>query len=353
MRRILVATTILAAACGGKSTIMATAEIKASATQAQSGMGSASTNTQASIGLQGIGSDVGGAAAAGDVSTVDLSTGLPDPAQLAAAALAPSSGSVHQALRLPGTSNAATTIPVGCVRRDPGTSSPTLVAPGPQCAADTYLEVDYDNGDVVKVTWSETTTSFSLKFEVIAGPWKDTNLQYSGNLNGNSATVSVTGAMQFSRTGSVVHVDADFNVTYAVSFSQSSNGTTVNISVNGTATDHIALVRAREQFGLSMQDATSGQTTTTTVNWNGSVGVDLLKADGVTIDHSVTFNVNATVTTQSSGTGSGSATWSLNGHVEYDGAVAGNLVTKNNQVYIDWTDSTEEAFDPSVLALQL
>src|SRR5207245_7468705 len=155
MRRILVATTIVAAAGGGKSTIMATAAIKASATQAQSGMSSASTNTQASIGLQGIGSDVGGAAASGNVSTVNLSTGLPDPDQLAAAALAPSSGSVHQALRLSGTSNAATTIPVGCVRRDPS-GSPTLVPPGPACAADSYLEVDYDNGDVVKGTWSET-----------------------------------------------------------------------------------------------------------------------------------------------------------------------------------------------------
>src|SRR6266446_4258907 len=138
MRRILVAATIAAAACGGKSTILATAAIKASATQAQSGMSSASTNTQASIGLQTIGSDVGGAAASGSVSTVDLSTGLPDPVQLAAAAVAPSSGTVHQALHLSGTSNAATTIPVGCLRRDPGTGSPTLVAPGPGCAAATY-----------------------------------------------------------------------------------------------------------------------------------------------------------------------------------------------------------------------
>jgi hypothetical protein len=350
MRRILVATTIVAAACGGKSTVMATAAIKASATSAQSGMSSASTNTEASIGLQGIGSAVGGAAASGNVSTVDLATGLPDPGTLAAAALAPSSGSVHQALRLSGTSNAATTIPVGCVRRDPSTGSPTLVAPGPACAADTYLEVDYDNGDVVKVTWSETTTSFDLKLEVIAGPWMGTNLHYTGNLNGNTATVVVTGAMLFSR--SAVHVNADFSVTYVVSVSQSTGSTTVNISVNGTATDHIALVKAHEHFGLALQDSTSGQTTTGTVQWSGSVGIDLLKADGVTTDHSVAFNVNATVTTQTSGTTS-TVTWSLNGDVEYDGSVAGNLVTRNNQVYVDWTDGAEDAFDPSALAHQL
>ena len=352
MRRILVATTIVAAACGGKSTIMATAAIKASGTQAQSGMSSASTNTQASIGLQGIGSDVGGAAASGNVSTVNLSTGLPDPDQLAAAALAPSSGSVHQALRLSGTSNAATTIPVGCVRRDPSTGSPTLVAPGPACAADTYLEVDYDNGDVVKVTWSETTTSFDLKLEVIAGPWTGTNLHYTGNLNGNTATVVVSGAMLFSRTGSAVHVNADFSVTYVVSVSQDPSSTTVNISVNGTATDHIALFQAHEHFGLNLRNSTSGQTTTSTVQWSGSVGIDLLKADGVTTDHSVTFNVNATITTQTTGTTS-TVTLSLNGDVEYDGSVAGNLVTRNNQVYVDWTDGAEDAFDPSAVAHQL
>jgi hypothetical protein len=352
MRRILVAATILAAACGGKSTIMATAAIKASATQGQSGMSAASTNTQASIGLQAIGSGVGGAAAAGNVSTVNLSTGLPDPTQLAAAALAPSSGSVHQALRLSGTSNAATTIPVGCVRRDASTGSPTLIPPGPNCAASTYLEVDYDNGDVVKVTWSETTTSFDLKLEVIAGPWTGTNLHYSGSLSGNTATVGVTGAMKFSKTGSVVHVDADFNVTYVVTVSQSSGTTTVDIRLSGTATDHIALVRAHENFGLLLQSSTSGQTTTNTVQWNGSVGIDLLKADGVTIDHSITFNVNATVTSQTTGT-STTVTLSLNGDVEYDGAVAGNLVTRNNQVYVDWTDGAEDAFDPTAVAHQL
>ena len=54
MRRILVAATIAAAACGSKPTIMATPEIKATASQAQLGMSSASTNTQASIGLQSI-----------------------------------------------------------------------------------------------------------------------------------------------------------------------------------------------------------------------------------------------------------------------------------------------------------
>jgi hypothetical protein len=350
MQRILVAATILAAACGGKSTIMATAAIKATASTAHSGMGSASTNTQASIGLQGIGSTVGGAAASGNVSSVDLSTGLPDPGALAAAALAPSSGSVHQALRLSGTSNAATTIPVGCLRRVSGT--PTLVAPGPSCSASTYLEVDYDNGDVVKVTWSETTTSFDLMFEVTAGPWMGTNLHFVGSLNGNTATVAVSGAMMFSRTGSAVHVNADFNATYNASVSQGSNGTTVNINVNGSATDHIALVRARENFGLGLTSSTSGQTTTGSVQWNGTIAIDVLKADGVTVDHSVAFNVNATATSQTTGT-STTLTLSLSGDVEYDGAVAGNLVTRNNQVYVDWTDGTEDAFDATAVAGQL
>jgi len=350
MRRILVAAAIAAAACGSKPTIMATPEIKATASQAQLGMSSASTNTQASIGLQSIGSSVGDAAASGDVSAVDLSTGLPDPDLMAAAAVAPGAGGVQQALRLGGSSKSAT-IPTGCIRRIGG--NPTLVAAGSQgcsAAATTYLEIDYDTGDTAKVTWTDNTTSFDLKIEVIAGPWTGTNLHYTGNVTGSSsASVSVSGAMMFSRNGSVVHVNADFNITYAVSVSLGSNSTTVNINVNGTATDHIGLVRANEHWGLSMQDSTSGTTDTTVIHWNGGIGVDVLKQDGVTTDHSVAFNLNVNVTTTTSGTGTGTATWSAGGDVEYDGAVAGNIVSKNNQLYVDWTDGTEDAFDPSAL----
>src|SRR5437763_14150185 len=98
-----------------------------------------------------------------------------------------------------------------------------------------------------------------------------------------------------------------------------------------------------------MQDSTSGTTDTTVIHWNGGIGVDVLKQDGVTTDHSVAFNLNVNVTTTTSGTGTGTATWSAGGDVEYDGAVAGNIVSKNNQLYVDWTDGTEDAFDPSAL----
>jgi hypothetical protein len=348
MRRILVAATVAAAACGSKPTIMATPEIKATASQAQLGMSSASTNTQASIGLQSIGSSVGDAVASGSVSTIDLSTGLPDPDQLAAAAMAPGAGGVQQALRLGGGSKAAT-IPTGCIRSQGGTA--TLIAFGTAgCTADTFLEVDYQTGDKVKVTWNDNTTSFDLKIEVIAGPWTGTNLHYTGSFTGAaSASVTVSGAMKFSRSGSLVHVDADFNITYNVSVSQSgTSSTTVTIGVSGTATDHIALVRANEHWSLSLQDSTSGTTSTTVVVWNGGVGVDLLKQDGVTTDHSVAFNLNVNVTSTTTGT-SGSVTWSAGGDVEYDGAVAGHVVARSNQLYVDWTDGTEDAFDPSAL----
>jgi hypothetical protein len=351
MRRILVAATIVAAACGSKPTIMATPEIKATASQAQLGMSSASTNTQASIGLQSIGSSVGDAVASGDVSTVDLSTGLPDPDQMAAAAVAPGAGGVQQALRLGGSSRSAT-IPTGCLRRVG--NQPTLVAyDGTSCLADTYLEVDYQTGDKVKVTWNDNTTSFDLRIEVIAGAWTGTNLHYSGQVTGaSSASVSVSGAMKFSRSGSVVHVDADFNITYSVSVQQGSSSTNVTISVNGTATDHIALVRANEHWNLSMQDSTDGTTQTDVVVWNGGVGIDLLKQDGVTTDHSVAFNLNVNVTstvTQSPSGATTTTTWSAGGDVEYDGSVAGHVVSKNNTLYVDWTDGTEDAFDPSAL----
>jgi hypothetical protein len=348
MRRILLAATVAAAACGSKPTIMATPEIKATAAQAQLGMSSASTNTQASIGLQSIGSSVGDAAASGSVSTVDLSTGLPDPDQIAAAAVAPGATGVQQALRLGGSSKTAT-IPTGCLRMQGGT--PTLVTGG--ACPTTYLEVDYQTGDKVNVTWSDDTTSFDLKIEVIAGAWTGTNLHYAGHVTGDSsASVSVSGAMKFSRSGSAVHVDADFDITYAVSVSLGANRSTVNINVSGTATDHIALVRAHENWGLSLQDSTNGSTETAVIKWNGGVGVDVLQQDGVTTDHSVAFNLNVTVTSTTTTTPSGAAgsvSWAAGGDVEYDGAVAGNVVTKNNQLYVDWTDGTEDAFDPSAL----
>ena len=93
MRRILAAATILAAACGGKSTIQATPEIKATATQASQGMSSTSTSTQASIGLQVLGSSVADTLTTGSVATLDLSVGLSDPNSLAAGATAPPEGS--------------------------------------------------------------------------------------------------------------------------------------------------------------------------------------------------------------------------------------------------------------------
>src|SRR5439155_26259 len=66
-------------------------------------------------------------------------------------------------------------------------------------------------------------------------------------------------------------------------------------------------------------------------------------------DNTTSFDLKIEVTTTTSGTGTGTATWSAGGDVEYDGAVAGNIVSKHNQLYVDWTDGTEDAFDPSAL----
>jgi hypothetical protein len=347
MRRFLVAATILAAACGGKNTIPATPEIKAAAGSAQSGMNASATNTQAAIGLQSIGSDVGSAVAGGSVSTMDLSTGIPAPATLAAAALRAGVSSSSQALRVSGSSAAATSSVVGCVKRAPGgggSGTPTLYTSGQSgCTATDHLEVTYDTGDKISITYTETTTSFDLTVAVIAGAWTGTNLHYQGSINGTSATVIVSGAMKFSQNGNPAHVDADFNVTYAVSGSQSATGGTVNISVNGTATDHIALVRANQHWTLSMQSSVSGTTETDVFHWSGGIGVDLLKQDQ-TVDHSVAFNLNVSVTTQSSGT-SGSVSWTAGGDVDWDGSIVGNVVAKDNVLYVDWTDGTEDALD--------
>ena len=349
MRRVLIAAAVCAAACGGKRSVPATAEVKATATQAQQGMSAASTNTQATIGLQSIGSSLVDGVASGNASTVDLSAGLADPISIAATAVAPPPTVVTQALRIPNpAANTASALVVGCLERAPD-QTPTLYGPGQSgCTASDHLEVTYDNGDQVDITWSETANSFDLMFAVVAGPWTGTNLHYSGTANSTSASVSVTGAMKYSNPGSLVHVDADFNLTYSLTGSQGASGGSVSISVNGTATDHVALVRANEHWSLAMQNAVNGQTETVTIDWNGGIGVDVLKADANTTDHSVAFNLNLHVVSTSSSQG-GSVMWSAGGDVEYDGGVAGKLIARTNQLYIDWNDGTEEGFDSSVL----
>jgi hypothetical protein len=354
MRRILVAATILAAACGGKPTIQATPEIKSTATTASQGMSSTSTSTQASIGLQALGSSVADTVANGGVATLDLSVGLSDPSSLAAGAMAPQPALSSQYLRASDPGATALTNPTGCVRRSQGpNSAPALVAPGTQgcTAAAGVLEVDYDNGDKVNITWTDNTTNFDLRVTVVAGPWNGTSLHFAGNVNASGATVTVDGTMQYSKVGSAIHIDADFQLSYTLTASGNSSAATVSIQVSGTATDHLAAVagvRAHQGWTLTVQTSSNQTTQTATVDWNGGIGVDVFKADGVTVDHSVAFNLNLHVTSTTTGSTT-TVTGTAGGDVDYDGAVCGNVVEKNNQLYVDWTDGTEDAFDASAL----
>jgi hypothetical protein len=163
----------------------------------------------------------------------------------------------------------------------------------------------------------------------------------------SSATVHVDGVMKYSKAASAVHVDADFDVNYKISASQSPNGLTASISVSGSATDQIARVRALQGWSLSLQSSTPGQTQHVQVDWNGSIGIDLLKDTGAT-DHSVAFNLNLRVISDSTPT-SANVSYSVGGDVDWDGAIVGHLVAKNNQLYIEWTDGTESVFDAAAL----
>ncbi len=344
MRRILIAGTILTAACGGKRTVAATAEIKASATQAQQGMSAGSTDTQAAIGLQSIGSSVADAVVSGSPSTVDLSTGLGDPGSLATVSMVAPPATLSQNLRATDPGANTSVAAVGCLKRGPG-QTPTLYAVGDSgCTASDHLEVTYDNGDEVEIGWSETETSFDLVIVAVAGPWSGTNLHYAGSATLTGANVTVTGTMKYAKTGNPVQVDVDFNLAYGVSGSQTTNGGTIVICVNGTTTDRIALSRVVEHWSVTLQTSTSAQTGTVALDWNGGIRLEMLKADGNTTDHSVAFDLNLHAVSQA-----GSATWSAGGDVEYDGGVAGNLDAKNNQLYIGWNDGTEVAFDPAAL----
>jgi hypothetical protein len=347
MRRVLIAAAILAAACGKRS-IPASPAIKAGVAQAQSGLRSTCINTQAIIALQSLGSSVAGAVSSANLATVDLATGLPDPASLAFAALVPA-GSPPMDQLLADSRAAAVLAPVaGCLRTGPG-GSPTLDPAGQAgCSAADHLEVTYDGGDKLNISWREASASFDLALAVVAGPWAGTSLHYSGAAGSSGASVTVAGAMKFSKAGDATRVDTDFSLTYVVTGSQSATGAIIGISVTGTATDHIALARSNQRWRLSVQTSTSGQVETCALDWNGSVSVDLLKADGMTRDHSVAFNLKLGGAGQSSGA-TASLTWSATGDVEYDSFVVGSLVTRTNQLQLRWTDGAEDPFDAAVL----
>ena len=334
MRRTLIAATILAAACGGKRTIPATAEIKAAAMQAQLGANASGANTHASLALQSLGASIGDAAALGDVSTVDL-TGLPDPVALAARATAPST--VQQGLRSGTAQTQVTTPPSGCIQRDPGSMTPQFIPAGTgSCTASGRLEVYYDNGDQVNITWSGDSTTFDLSIEVVAGPWMGTNLIFHGNGSATSATVTVSGAMKF--TG-IRNIDADFAITFVAAVSGNASSSSVTISVNGTVTDHLAQVSAVQGWSISTTSSVSGQTEHATVDFNGTLQI-------VTTAHSVAFNLNMHVVTDTTPT-TVSATYSASGDVDWDGATVGNLFTKDKDIWVHWTDGTEEILDLS------
>jgi hypothetical protein len=328
MRRILIAATILAAGCGGKRTIPATPEIKAAATQAQLGANASGANTQASLGLQSLGASIGDAAAAGNVSTVDL-TGLPAPVALAARATSPST--VQQGLRSGAAPTQVTTPPSGCIQRNPSTQAPQLIPSGTgSCTASGHLEVHYDNGDQVNITWSGDTTSFDLSIEVVAGPWTGTHLIYHGTGSAAGATVTLTGVMKFTGTR---NIDADFALTFVVSVGGSASSPTVTISVNGTVTDHLAQVSAMQGWSSSTTSSVSGQTQHATVDFNGTLQI-------VTTAHSVAFNLNLHVVTDTTPT-TVSSTYSATGDVEWDGAVVGTLSTQGKDIWVHWTDGTD------------
>jgi len=334
MRRILIAATILAAACGGKKTIPATPEIKAAATQARLGANASGSNTQSSLALQSLGASIGDAAAVGDVSTVDL-TGLPGPVALAARATSPST--VQQGLRSGAAPAKVTTPPSGCIRRDPGTMAPQFTPTGSgTCTASGHLEVYYDNGDQVNITWSEDSTTFDLSIEVVAGPWTGTHLTYHGTGSATGATVTVSGAMKFTGTR---NIDADFALTFVVAVSGTGTSSSLTISVNGTVTDHLEQVTAVQGWSLSTTSSISGQTEHATVDFNGTLRI-------VTTAHSVGFNLNMHVVTDTTPT-SVSATYSASGDVDWDGATVGNLFTKDKDIWVHWTDGTEEMLDLS------
>lgn len=334
------------AACGSKSTVQATPQIKQSATQATQALSKTSTGTQASIGLASLGNSLAAAGSAGNAGGINIS-GLPAPAVLAASGVRPPSGGPAGALRPPVNGQGAVTSPNGCIQASNGQAVWVSAGSG-TCSATDHLEIDYANGDKVDITWAGTATSFTLTFQVVAGSWSGTNLTFAATSSGSgtsgaAGSVHVTGTMLYAGTsGGADSVNVDFDVTYQL---QSASAGAVNLTVNGTATDHIDGVKVLENWTLAISSTgTSGSSGSTTIDWKGSAEIDLLNASGAVQDSVKLENVDIHLALQSTSS-SVSVTYTVSGDVLWDGAVVGSLVAANNAVQVKWTDGTSTPFD--------
>ena len=345
MRRISVAALFASVACGGKPTVTATPEIKAGATKAQQSLGDASRNTQAAVGLQVI-TTMAAATVTGSNIGVDL-RGLPSPDGLSDAADGlPTAPPATRALRSSVRSSAAT-IPVsGCVRSD-ASGLPVWIQPGVDgCGAFDHLEFDYDDGEVVNLTYSAATDSFDLALTIVSGPWTGTHFRYAGSWDADTTeNVSADGTLAYSSPSEVI--DSDFSTAYKLLYSHTPTSDAATLTVNGTVTDQAAQVRATESWVMSAAAQSSAQFgSRETVDWTGSMDIAPLAADGQAAAHSVRFDG---LTVKASWIGVGATTYSAGGGVEWDRALCGSMAAETVSVYVKWTDGTQSPFDPSAL----
>lgn len=336
MRNTIIAGVSLALfACGGTRTITATPQIKSTVTDASSSMTTTNSNVSTSVAVQTLGANVASAGASGNVGGVDIS-GMPDPSALPKMQPKDVVASVQAAAQSAATTSSNVS---GCIQASTsnGTTTAVYVAAGSgSCTATDHLEIDYANGDVVWITQSGSSTSFTLTFAAKAGKWVGTSLTYVVNqTSSTAATLQISGAIKFSGTPAI---DATFNFQYAVNAPSADQAT---VTYSGSVVDAIGKHSYNGNLGV---DATS-TSTTSTVHLTANTDLAVLDANLKPV-HTVSlvgFDVTVTAT-------SNSASYQVAGNIEYDGAIVGTLKIQGGGIVIAWTDGTTSPFDPSLIA---
>ena len=122
---------------------------------------------------------MGSAVASGAVASLNLSTGIPAPDTLAAAAVRPGHQHLHAGPSLVGHQRRRHQQRGGLCEARSGrrrAGCPRCIRAGASgCTASDHLEITYDTGDKVSLTYTETASSFDLTVAVIAGAWTGTN----------------------------------------------------------------------------------------------------------------------------------------------------------------------------------
>jgi|tagenome__1003787_1003787.scaffolds.fasta_scaffold20928359_2 hypothetical protein len=350
--RLIIAAIFVGGCSGGKKTVPATPEIKAGVAEAQADVFATDQSTYGSLGFRFLAGEIVDAVFNDQVASLDLFS-LPN-----------SHGASQEfTSHLGGTGPTGSLLPAplasgpvtGCIRSDAVSGTPQYVLAGADaCTASDHLEITYDSGETMSITHS-AGLFFDLHVRVTSGSWAGTDLRYQGSNSFTSTTyaesILMTGVTKYVDAFGSAPFDATFDVKVDLSAFEDPSRDGWNARLGGDVDNRIAGVHALlgwTEAYLRESNPTPTSTKRETSDMTIGSRIDLLRADGATVDHSVAFNVQShTVDMKIAGPDLFTAT--ATGDIQWDDAWVGTLSLKDLQTYTQWTDGAEEPFDVEAL----